>query len=96
MPNSSEEERQERLRELLKDEPDIPERFGPGKDGAWELLDRAHLAEKFFQDNVLEHPACVLSEDLWRRACAIADLMGEFYQRVGEVCGEEEEYVGES
>jgi hypothetical protein len=77
-------ERQRLLDELAHEWPDARERFGPGSDGMHELLDRAHLASDFFQRHVLDHPACVLSDELRRRADAIADLLADFYQRVGE------------
>jgi hypothetical protein len=60
-----------------------------------ELLDRAHLASHFFQEHVLEHPACLLSEELWREANAIVELMERFYQKVGEVSAAADEEAGE-
>jgi hypothetical protein len=81
--------RRQRAEELLRDEPDAAEHFGPGSPGTDTLLDRAHLASSFFQQNVLEYPACVLSPELWRQAAAIVDLMEQFYQNVGEVCADE-------
>ena len=78
-----EQERRKRLDELIRDEPDVPERFAPDTFGMHELLDRAHLASSFFQEHVLEHPACVLSEDLWREAGLVAEALANFYQKVG-------------
>jgi hypothetical protein len=93
-PNTWEQERQARLAEL-QEEPDLAERYAPGTCGAHELLDRAYLAAEFFQQNVLDHPACAMSPDLWAKAAAIAELLGEFYQRAGEVCIEDTDNAGE-
>jgi hypothetical protein len=85
MPDTQDPDRQRLLDEITAESPDAAERFGPGSDGMHELLDRAHLASDFFQRHVLDHPSCVLSDDLRRRADTIADLLEEFYQKVGEV-----------
>jgi hypothetical protein len=96
IPKTWEEERRVRLEQLLEEEPDTPERFGPGSYGMHELLDRAHLASRFFQEHVLEHPACLLSEELWREASTIVDLMERFYQKIGELSAAEEEEKAEA
>jgi hypothetical protein len=84
MPDTQDPDRQRLLTEIVAEWPDAAERSGPGSDGMPELLDRAHLASDFFQRHVLDHPVCVLSDDLRGRADAIADLLAEFYQKVGE------------
>jgi hypothetical protein len=84
MPDTQDPDRQRLLTAIAAEWPDAVERFGPGSDGMHELLDRAHLAGDFFQRHVLDHPSCVLSEDLRRSADAIADLLAEFYQKIGE------------
>jgi hypothetical protein len=54
---------------------------GPGQlDG---LLDRAYLADSFFEENVLQDPACLRSPALFREAWTVAQALADFYQRVG-------------
>ena len=58
---------------------------GPGQlDG---LLDRAYLADSFFEENVLQDPACLRSPALFREAWAVAQTLADFYQRVGQAVG---------
>ncbi len=60
---------------------------GPGQLDA--LLDRAYLADSFFEEHVLQDPACLRSPTLFREAWAVARALADFYQRVGEVIGKE-------
>jgi hypothetical protein len=53
------------------------------------LLDRAYLADSFFEDNVLQDPACLRSPALFREAWAVAQALADFYQRVGQAAGKE-------
>jgi hypothetical protein len=76
--------RRQLLAELQEDGTTAPDSFSKH-----ELLDRAHLASAFFDAHVLNHPACVLSDELWQQATAVAEALGDFYQKVGEVTGRE-------
>ena len=60
---------------------------GPGHLDA--LLDRAHLADSFFEEHVLQDPACLHSPELFREAWAVAQALADFYQRVGQEVGKE-------
>jgi hypothetical protein len=53
------------------------------------LLDRAYLADSFFEEHVLQDPACLRSPDLFREAWAVAQALADFYQRVGQEVGKE-------
>jgi hypothetical protein len=53
------------------------------------LLDRAHLADSFFEEHVLQDPACLRSPELFREAWALAQALAGFYQRIGQVVGKE-------
>jgi hypothetical protein len=48
------------------------------------LLDRAYLADSFFEEHVLQDPACLRSPELFREAWAVAQALAGFYQRVGQ------------
>ena len=53
------------------------------------LLDRAYLADSFFEEHVLQDPACLRSPALFREAWAVAQALADFYQRVGQEVGKE-------
>jgi hypothetical protein len=53
------------------------------------LLDRAYLADSFFEEHVLQDPACLRSPELFREAWAVAQALADFYQRVGQEVGKE-------
>jgi hypothetical protein len=53
------------------------------------LLDRAYLADNFFEEHVLQDPACLRSPVLFREAWAVAQALADFYQRVGQAVGKE-------
>jgi hypothetical protein len=53
------------------------------------LLDRAYLADSFFEDHVLQDPACLGSPELFREAWMVARALADFYQRVGQEVGKE-------
>jgi hypothetical protein len=53
------------------------------------LLDRAYLADSFFEEHVLQDPACLRSPALFREAWAVAQVLADFYQRVGQEVGKE-------
>ena len=53
------------------------------------LLDRAYLADSFFEENVLQDAACLRSPSLFREAWAVARALADFYQRVGQAVGKE-------
>jgi integrase len=62
-------------------------KVGPGQLDA--LLDRAYLADSFFEEHVLQDPACLHSPELFRAAWAVAQALAGFYQRVGQEVGKE-------
>ncbi|SRR5579884_499618 len=66
--------------QLLAEAGEIPE--GPGQLDA--LLDRAYLADSFFEEHVLQDPACLRSPELFRAAWEVAQALAGFYQRVGQ------------
>lgn len=68
-------------RQLLADVGDVEE--APGQREA--LLDRAYLADSFFEEHVLQDPACLRSPELFREAWVVA--LADFYQRVGQEVG---------
>lgn len=53
------------------------------------LLDRAYLADSYFEEHVLQDPACLRSPELFREAWAVARALADFYQRVGQEFGKE-------
>ena len=53
------------------------------------LLDRAYLADSFFEEHVLQDPACLRSPELFREAWVVAQALADFYQRVGQEVGKE-------
>jgi len=53
------------------------------------LLDRAYLADSFFEEHVLQHPACLRSPELFREAWAVARALADLYQRIGQELGQE-------
>jgi hypothetical protein len=53
------------------------------------LLDRAYLADSFFEEHVLQDPACLRSPALFREAWAVAQALADFYQRVGQTVATE-------
>jgi hypothetical protein len=53
------------------------------------LLDCAYLADSFFEEHVLQDPACLRSPELFGEAWAVARALADFYQRVGQECGKE-------
>jgi hypothetical protein len=53
------------------------------------LLDRAYLADSFFEENVLQDAACLRSPALFREAWAVAQALAEFYQSVGQSVAKE-------
>jgi hypothetical protein len=53
------------------------------------LLDRAYLADSFFEEHVLQDPTCLRSPELFREAWAVAQALADFYQRVGQEVGKE-------
>jgi hypothetical protein len=53
------------------------------------LLDRAYLADNFFEEHVLQDPACLRSPALFREAWAVAQALADFYQKVGQAVGKE-------
>ena len=70
-------------RQLLADVGEVKE--APGQ---WEaLLDRAYLADSFFEEHVLQDPACLRSPELFREAWVVAQALADFYQRVGQEVG---------
>jgi hypothetical protein len=70
-------------RQLLAEAGEVPE--APGQLDA--LLDRAYLADSFFEEHVLEDPACLRSPELFRAAWEVAQALAGFYQRVGQEVG---------
>jgi hypothetical protein len=71
--------------QLLAEAGEIAE--APGQLDA--LLDRAHLADTFFEENVLQDAACLRSPELFRAAWAVAQALADFYQRVGQEVSQE-------
>jgi hypothetical protein len=71
--------------ELLAEVGEVPE--APGQLDS--LLDRAYLADSFFEEHVLQDPACLRSPELFREAWAVAQALADFYQRVGQEVGKE-------
>ncbi len=53
------------------------------------LQDRAYLADCFFEEHVLQDPACLRSSELFHQAWRIAEALADFYQRVGQEVGKE-------
>jgi hypothetical protein len=72
-------------RQLLADAGEVEE--VPGQLDA--LLDRAYLADSFFEEHVLQDAACLRSPDLFREAWAVARALADFYQRIGQELGKE-------
>jgi hypothetical protein len=72
-------------RQLLAEVGEVEET--PGQLDA--LLDRAYLADNFFEEHVLQDPACLRSPELFRAAWAVAQALADFYQRVGQEVGKE-------
>jgi hypothetical protein len=72
-------------RQLLADVGEVQE--APGQLDA--LLDRAYLADSFFEEHVLQDPACLRSPELFREAWVVARTLADFYQRVGQEVGKE-------
>jgi hypothetical protein len=72
-------------RQLLAEVGEVEE--APGQLDA--LLDRAYLADGFFEEHVLQDPACLRSPELFRAAWAVAQALADFYQRVGHEVGKE-------
>jgi hypothetical protein len=71
--------------QLLADIGEVEE--APGQLDA--LLDRAYLADSFFEEHVLQEPACLRSPELFREAWLVARALADFYQRVGQEVGKE-------
>jgi hypothetical protein len=53
------------------------------------LLDRAYLADSFFEEHVLQDPTCLRSPELFQEAWAVAQALAGVYQRVGQEVGQE-------
>ncbi len=62
----------------------LVERFGPGTYGLHELLDRAHVLNNNWHDFIVDHTSCLLHADLYAEATRIGELIGQFYQMVGQ------------
>src|SRR5579859_5836576 len=71
--------------QLLADVGEVEE--APGQLDS--LLDRAYLADCFFEEHVLQDPACLRSPELFREAWAVAQALADFYQKVGQEVGKE-------
>jgi hypothetical protein len=71
--------------QLLADVGEVEE--APGQLEA--LLDRAYLADSFFEEHVLQDQACLRSPELFRAAWTAAQALADFYQRVGQEVGKE-------
>jgi hypothetical protein len=71
--------------QLLAEAGEVAE--APGQLDA--LLDRAYLADTFFEENVLQDPACLRTPELFRAAWAVAQALADFYQKVGQEVGKE-------
>jgi len=63
--------------------------MAPGAGQLDALLDRAYLADSFFEEHVLQDSACLRSPALFREAWAVARVLADFYQKVGEAVSNE-------
>ncbi|WP_126173732.1 hypothetical protein [Altericroceibacterium xinjiangense] len=55
-----------------------------------EVLDRAHLMASMWADFIEKHPLVAADEELREKAETIGELIGRFYQLVGERTSEEQ------
>lgn len=60
----------------------------------FELMDRSMLQLEFWERYILNHPACLLNPDLYRLGHVISYLMCDFYQQVGHLDTQRENYNG--
>ena len=80
-----EEERQQRLAELLADNGVAwAEQYTTGSFGCHELLDRTAFVANILEEYVLSHPACIQNKDWFRLAKEAAGALHNLYQEVGE------------
>jgi hypothetical protein len=85
VPNSGTDEAEAMRLQLLAEVGAVAE--APGQLDA--LLDRAYLADSFFEEHVLQDPACLRSPQLFREAWVVAQALADFYQRIGQEFGKE-------
>jgi hypothetical protein len=62
-------------------EKELKEQFAINTYGSHELSDRASIVLSMWYDFILDHPSCVLHEELYNLANTIGDSVAEFYQK---------------
>ena len=59
------------------------------------LVDRAYLADHFFETHILEDPACLHDPELFRAAWSVANALADFYQAAGNAAAAKAGVVAE-
>ncbi len=76
--------RQQAIAELnAEDGPDWQKEFAPGTFGCHELLDRVGLIAGLVDEQILEHPACLQSEEWFQLAESAVAALNELSQQIG-------------
>lgn len=81
-----ENDRLSKLKDLEKDN-DLYEAifkdFGPNSMGHHELLDRTSIIQHNIYDFLLEHPSCIMNQELYHLTYKIYDLLETLYEKIG-------------
>lgn len=78
-----EQERQQRIDDLMDQGPHWIEQYKPGSFGCHELLDRTSLVADLVEQQVLSHPTCLQNREWFALAEQAVTALRELYQQVG-------------
>ncbi len=79
-----EQDRRAKIAELDAEEgPEWIDRFKPGTFGCHELLDRTLILAEAIEQQLVDHPACLLNPEWYALADRAANALQKLYQKIG-------------